>query len=310
MVLDTDLVFVAANEAYCKGVRRPESALIGQYVFDVFTEPTEDLIPSMENFQRTLAGEVVRLDAVRFPLKLANGQFKYRFLQVSQYPIRCEKGDVEFIVQRSEDVTEREKLRQERDLVTAELNHRVRNTLAVVQSVAEHSGLVAKDYQSFLDSFQGRLAAIGRNFAALSETHWQGLDFGSVLRAELEPYAGPAFERISIEGPPLTLNVKATKDTSMLLHELITNASKHGFLSRRDGRLSVRWTVEDNVFRVNWCESGMAGILPPSRTGFGFQLFDLMPNIRLEKKFAPDGLKLKFEVPVEIVANELIFASR
>lgn len=310
MVLDTDLVFVDANEAYCQAVQRQASDLIGHYVFDVFPDTPERVEPVMERFRKTLAGEPIGVDMLPYQLETADGRIEDRMWLVAQFPIRCEKGNVEFIVQRCDDVTEREKLRKERDLVTAELNHRVRNTLAVVQSVAEHTGLAAQDYPSFLESFQGRLAAIARNFAALSDSHWQGLDFGGVIRAELEPYAGPVLDRISIDGPPLTLSVKATKDTSMLLHELITNASKYGFLSQQNGRLSVGWSVEDNVMKVNWHESGMEGITAPVRTGFGFQLFGMMPNIKVEKEFAPDGLKLKLEIPVEFVANELFFGIR
>ena len=310
MVLDTNLVFIEANEAYCRTVKRHASELIGQHVYEVFTEPPELLRSAMENFRKTLAGESLQLDALPYQVKTDDGQVEDRILQVSQFPIRCAEGKVEFIVQRFVDVTERETLRKERDLVTAELNHRVRNTLAVVQSVAEHTGLAAKDYPSFIESFQGRLLAISRNYAALSEAHWQGLDFETVIRAELEPYVGSVLERVDIDGAPLTLGVKATKDASMLVHELITNASKHGFLKQPDGRLSIKWRIEDSILHVSWRELGLTGISTPSRTGFGFQLFELMPNISVEKDFAPDGLKLNFEIPTDIVSNELVFARR
>lgn len=310
MILDTDLVFVEANEAYCRAVDRQRCGLIGRYIFDVITDSPTLVQSALENFQKTLAGELVQLDALPFQIKSADGQREERILQVSQFPIRCAEGKVEFIVQRFIDVTEREQLREQRDLVTAELNHRVRNTLSVVQAVAEQTGLAAPDYPSFLDSFQGRLSAIGRNFAALSESHWQGLDLESILRDELEPYAGPVLDRIQIEGPALTLSVKATKDTSMLLHEVITNASKYGFLTHADGRLKVSWRIENSILVFDWLESGLTGVSPPSRTGFGFQLFDLMPNINLKKEFAPDGLKLKVEIPVDTVSNELVFRRR
>ena len=310
MVLDANLVFVEANEAYCRTVQRDRSELIGHYIVDVLTASPAFLRSAMENFQKTLAGESVQLDALPYPVKADDGQVEDRILQVSQFPIRCDAGKVEFLVQRFVDVTERENLRKERDLVTAELNHRVRNTLAVVQSVAEHTGLAAQDYPSFIESFQGRLAAISRNYAALSEAHWQGLDFETVIRAELEPYTGPVLERVDIGGPPLTLGVKATKDASMLVHELITNASKHGFLAHPDGRLSIKWRIEDSILHVSWREFGLTGISAPSRTGFGFQLFGLMPNISVEKDFAPDGLKLNLEIPTDIVSNELVFARR
>lgn len=307
MVLDTNLAFIAANEAYCRAVERSRDELIGRYIFDAFPDTPERLEPVLDVFKRTLSGDVTRLERQPYKLHMADGRIMDRLWDIEQFPIYSETGAVEYLVQYCEDVTEREALRVQRDLVSAELNHRVRNTLAVVQSVAEHTSLTAQDYDSFLKSFQGRLSAISRNFAALSESHWQGLDLESVISAELEPYAGPVLDRITIDGPPLTLSVKATKDTSMLVHELTTNASKYGFLTQPEGRLSISWRVEDGVLQVNWHETGMTGISVPDRSGFGFQLFDLMPNITVERVFEPDGLKLKAEIPFDIVSNELVF---
>lgn len=310
MVLDTNLAYIAANAAYCRAVERSRNELMGRYIFDVFPDTPERLEPVLEVFNRTLAGEVTTLENQPYKLQMPDGRILDRLWDLEQFPIYSETGDVKYMVQYCEDVTEREALREQRDLVSAELNHRVRNTLAVVQSVAEHTGEAARDYESFLQSFQGRLSAIGRNFAALSESHWQGLDLESVVSAELEPYAGPVLERISIDGPKLTLSVKATKDTSMLVHELITNASKYGFLTQSSGRLSIGWRIEDGILRVTWRESGLEGISVPVRTGFGFQLFELMPNVSVERHFAPDGLKLDVEIPVAIVSDELVFGRR
>ncbi len=300
MILDRDLNFVDANEAYCQAVQRKRSDMIGRYVFDVFPDAPERIEPVMSAFQDTLAGIPVQLEAQPFKLEFPDGRVEDRIWQIAQFPVRCEEGNVEFIVQRAEDVTEREKLRSQRDLVTAELNHRVRNTLAVVQSVADHTGMVSNDIESFLKSFNGRLAAMSRNFAALTDAHWQGLDFETIIRTELEPYAGPALDRVSFDGPRLTLTVRGSKFTSMLVHELVTNASKHGFLTDPNGRLTLRWRLEDGEMRSEWLESGLQNIEAPKETGFGFQLFDLLGNISIEPTFEPDGLKLRFNVPITL----------
>ena len=300
MILDTDLNFVDANEAYCKAVQRTREDLIGNYVFDVFPDTPERIAPVLAVFQQTLAGEASQLDAQPYKLELADGTVEDRIWQISQFPIRCEQGHVEYLVQRAEDVTERERLRDQRDLVTAELNHRVRNTLAVVQSVAEQTGLVSNDIESFLKSFSGRLAAMSRNFAALTDSHWQGLDFETILRTELEPYAGLALDRVRFEGPKLTLTVRASKFTSMLIHELVTNASKYGFLTDPGGTLLLRWGVENGNFSGEWLESGMSAIRAPDEIGFGFQLFDMMANIDIQPSFEPDGLKVRFKAPVSL----------
>nr|WP_070961092.1 HWE histidine kinase domain-containing protein [Hyphomonas sp. Mor2] len=300
MVLDTKLVFVDANEAYCQAVQRKKSDLIGNYVFDVFPDTPERIAPIKAVFEQTLSGKATRMEAQPYKLELADGTVEDRIWQISQFPIRCEKGEVEFLVQRAEDVTEREELRRQRDLVTAELHHRVRNSLAVVQSIADHTAQTTTDVESFLKSFNGRLAAMSRNFEALTEAHWSGLDFESVMRTELEPYAGPALDRVTIEGEPIKLTVRASKTTSMFVHEMVTNACKYGFLSCETGRLHARWWIEDKMLCAEWHESGLQDLSPPTETGFGFQLFGMMPNMNVQHRFESDGLKLSFRVPVSV----------
>lgn len=300
MILDTNLAYVDANDAYCRAVGRSLDELLGNHIFDVFPD-TEDRVAYVRKiFDQTLAGEFTLLEAQPYRMERPDGVVEERIWQIAQFPIYCEEGHVQFLVQRAEDVTEREALRDQRDLVTAELNHRVRNTLAVVQSVAEQTGLVSDDIDSFLSSFTGRLGALSRNFAALTDAHWQGLDFETILRGELEPYAGPVLDRIKIDGEPVKLTVRASKFTSMMVHELITNASKHGFLTSEKGQLSLRWWMDDERFYAQWIESGLQGLKPPEKTGFGFQMFDMMPNIDVEYEFEPSGLNLQFSVPVKL----------
>ena len=309
MILDSDLKYVEANLAYCQAVERSRDELLGRYIFDVFPDTPERMQTVIDIFERTLGGETTQLEAQPYRLDTADGEVEERIWQIAQFSVRCEVEDEVYLVQRAEDVTEREALRAQRDLVTAELNHRVRNTLAVVQSVADQTGLVSDDIDSFLDSFNGRLGAMSRNFAALTDAHWKGLDFETILRTELEPYAGPVLDRITIQGEPMTLTVRASKFTSMMVHELITNASKHGFLTSEKGQLSLKWWLADDRFHAQWTESGLEDIKPPEKTGFGFQMFDMMPNIEVDFTFKPDGLDLHFCVPIllSVATGEVAF---
>lgn len=300
MILDTSMVFVDANPAYCQAVQRKKSELVGRFVFDVFPDVPERVDLMRGYFERTLAGEALKLEAQPYKLKTPDGREEDRIWQIAQFPVRCEKGIVQFLVQRAEDITEREELRTQRDLVTAELNHRVRNTLAVVQSVADQTGLHSPDIATFLKSFQGRLAAMSRNFAALTDSHWTGLDFEQILRTELEPYAGPSMDRVHFDGPDLKLTVRASKFTSMLAHELVTNASKYGYLTQSSGRLDLRWRLESDELQTEWLESGLEQIVAPDQTGFGFELFQMMGNMKITPKFAPDGIKVLIKVPVKL----------
>ena len=300
MVLDKDLVFVDANPAYCRSVQRKKSELIGNYIFDVFPDRPDRVAEVKAVFDATLAGEATRLEAQPYKMERSDGTLEDRIWHISQFPIHCDEGKVEFMVQRAEDVTEREELRKQRDVVTAELHHRVRNALAVIQSIAEHTALATSDTESFLQSFNGRLAAMSRNFAALTESHWSGLDFESVVRTELEPYAGPVMDRVTFEGEPIKLSVRASKTTSMFVHEMVTNASKYGFLTSETGRLHARWWIDGEMLCAEWKESGLEQLKPPSGAGFGFQLFDMMPNMNVQHQFEPDGLRLSFRVPVSV----------
>ncbi|MHA7857168.1 MAG: sensor histidine kinase [Henriciella sp.] len=308
MILDTNLVYVDANEAYCSAVGRRLDELIGNQVFDVFPDTEERQARVRKVFEDTLAGAYTQLEAQPYRKEMPDGSVEDRVWQIAHFPVYCDEGHVQYLVQRAEDVTEREALRQQRDLVTAELNHRVRNTLSVVQSVAEQTGLVSDDIESFLASFNGRLGAMSRNFAALTDSHWQGLDFETILRAELEPYAGPVLDRIEIDGPPIKLNVRASKFTSMIVHELITNAAKYGFLTSKTGKLTMRWWIQEGRLCAQWIETGLQNVVPPEKTGFGFQLFDMMANIDVEHEFEPTGLNLKFSVPValSVEAGEVV----
>lgn len=303
MILDSDLIYVEANAAYCEALQRTREELLGRHIFDVFPDTSERMQSVIDIFTKTLAGEPTLLEAQPYKTRTPEGIEEDRIWQIAQFPVTCEVEGTTYLVQRAEDVTEREALRDQRDLVTAELNHRVRNTLAVVQSVAEQTGLVSDDIDSFLTSFNGRLGAMSRNFAALTDAHWQGLDFETILRSELEPFAGPVLDRIKIDGDPVKLTVRGSKLTSMMVHELITNASKYGFLTSENGQLSLRWWIEEGRFCAQWIESGLENVQPPEKTGFGFQMFDMMPNIDVEYEFEPTGLNLQFSVPVVLSAE-------
>ena len=307
MTLDRDLVFKNANQAYCRAVRRTKEQLMGKHIFDAFPDTEERIQPVLESFQTAVGGEISRMERVPYQLQLPDGHIEDRLWDIENQPLYSENGEIIGMVQFCEDVTEREALRNERDLVSAELAHRVRNTMAVAQSVAEHTGQTASTIDEFLQGFSGRLMSMSRSFSALSNADWKGLDLDVVLQTELEPYLAHESDRIKLSGPKFTLSVKSTKDASMIFHELVTNASKYGFLSVPDGHLEVSWSFDGERLTVIWNEYGMTGLKPPERTGFGFQMMDMFPNLGFEKTFAEDGIKLRASIPAEIASGQMMF---
>lgn len=307
MTLDRELKFKNANEAYCHAVARDKEDLIGQHLFEAFPDTAERIQPFLDALLKTLDGDITRLEQQPYKLLLSDGRLEDRFWNIENQPLYSTDGDIIGVVQYCEDVTEREALRKERDLVVAELMHRVRNTMSVVQSVAEHTVRASDTLDDFHKGFSGRLMAMSRNFTMLCETNWRGLDLETVLRTELEPYLGTESDRIIIQGDAFTLSIKSTKDAAMIFHELTTNALKYGFLSVPDGKVEVSWGFDGDSLNVFWKETGLKNLQPPTRNGFGFELMEMFPNLGLEKTFESDGLELSASIPASIAAGQITF---
>ena len=204
------------------------------------------------------------------------------------------------------DITDRKLAEERRALLVNELNHRVKNTLAVVQSLALQTARGAPDLPAFSAAFQARLIALSRAHDLLTREHWEGAPLSDVARAALEATGGGA--RVDLGGcasgallPPAQALALA-----MALHELGTNALKHGALSVQEGRVSVACGAdpEDGSRVVEWMERGgppVAG--PPVRRGFGTRLLErgLAAQIggAVSLDFAPSGLRCRIRLPAD-----------
>jgi PAS domain S-box-containing protein len=195
------------------------------------------------------------------------------------------------------DISERKAREDERDALVAELDHRVKNVLASVKSLASQSARKTVSLDAFLKTFSGRLDAMAAAHALLTSTRWRGADIGHIAAAEL---AGLALGRARWGGPEIVLNPRATNALTLALHELATNALKYGALASDAGRIDVDWRLRaGGGFELSWTERGGPPVTPPSRCGFGLTLIqqvtgrELGGNARLE--FPPDGVRATFE---------------
>ncbi|THK36121.1 PAS domain S-box protein [Ensifer sp. MPMI2T] len=201
------------------------------------------------------------------------------------------------------DITERKEAEAQRDLLVAELSHRVKNTLATVNSIARQSFSTNPDAHDAQRSFDARIRALAQAHTRLAEARWSGVSLQSIFSDELAPYRNEDMDNISLDGPPTNLPPKHALTLGMAAHELATNAAKHGALSVKAGRVSVDWAVDPNENRlcIRWSETGGPPVSPPSRNGFGRLLLervlasDLGGDVRLE--FASQGLNCTIDVP-------------
>jgi len=204
------------------------------------------------------------------------------------------------------DVTERRRAEERQRLLVNELNHRVKNTLALVQGLALQSFKDGRDMAEARAAFQLRLAALAAAHDLLTRESWEGATLEALAAETLGLHDGGE-ARIAWQGPPVRLNPKAAVSLVMALHELCTNAAKYGALSVPGGRVEVGWSVDGDLLTILWRERGGPPVRPPERRGFGFRMIeralaaDLDGSARLD--FEPEGLICRIEASLADAAT-------
>jgi two-component system, chemotaxis family, CheB/CheR fusion protein len=189
----------------------------------------------------------------------------------------------------------------------AELQHRVRNTLAVVRSIARRTAENSSSVEEMLAHFQGRLDAFSRVQAKLARRPDATVDLMSLIEDELVAHAAREGEQVRIEGPEIALEQKLAERLSLAVHELTTNAVKHGALGSDEGKVSIDWQLQREPDRAMllfcWEESGVdLGGQAPVREGFGMELlkrslpYDLDAETHVH--FRPEGMKFELSMPL------------
>ncbi|MEX2453798.1 MAG: HWE histidine kinase domain-containing protein [Rhodospirillaceae bacterium] len=299
MVLDRELRFVDMNQAYLDVTLRTREDLLGSYVFDAFPETGERLERFRDAFERALNGEENKLVETPFSIPAPEkdgGGFREVYWTCVHTPVRNRAGDVTFMVQHAEDVTEQVRMARRNRVISKELDHRVKNLLAVVASIGRRTARGAASVDEFLDKFDGRLEAIARTHSTLADNDWDGMPLRQLVEAELEPFREGAGRNIAVEGPDLTLPPKYAQALSMTFHELATNAVKHGALGTETGQLSVSWRREAEAghWVVEWRESGLSDLQEPATVGFGRVVLDEVTPVQVGAKvacrFEPTGI--------------------
>jgi two-component sensor histidine kinase len=209
----------------------------------------------------------------------------------------------------AEEVTERKRAEERLTILVRELSHRVKNILAVLQSIAARTVLSTRSADESREILYGRLQALGRAHELLIEASWSGAPLQQVVEAELAGFT----DRVKVSGPELGLSASAVQTFALIVHELLTNAAKYGALSNADGEVLVSWALEQTPTRgfleFSWQERGGPPVVSSGHTGFGFALISAMgrslttsPNIKLNQS----GLECKIKVPLETLVPNAI----
>jgi PAS domain S-box-containing protein len=219
-------------------------------------------------------------------------------------PLRDAAGKLVGAINMLVDISERKRAENAQKVLIDELNHRVKNTLAIVQSLASQTAHYASDLDEFLPTFTGRLLALARAHDLIAKRYWQDVPLEKLVHDILAPVAG---DRLIMKGPSVNLNARTALSLTIVLNELLTNAAKYGSLSRPAGRVSLHWQIihgKRQQLRLvsEWREAGGPLVAPPKRRGFGSRLMERCVEGDLAGDFdlvyEPEGTRCRIEFPL------------
>ncbi len=205
-----------------------------------------------------------------------------------------------------QDITDRKAAEEQSLLLMREVNHRAKNLLAVVQSIA-HQMAQGADPETFAKRFSERLAGLASSQDLLVRSQWKGVDLGELVASQLAHYKHLIGIRIHVAGEQLHVSAGAAQNLGMALHELATNAAKYGALSNKNGEISIGWTVSPATekFSISWTESGGPTVTEPGHKGLGSLIITRLLERSLEGKvalqFGTDGLRWSLTAPASAV---------
>jgi PAS domain S-box-containing protein len=204
-----------------------------------------------------------------------------------------------------EDISESRKWEEHQRLLVGELNHRVKNSLAIVQSLAHQTFPKDDAFQQYVSAYERRLAGLAATHNLLTRANWASADLHALISDALSFHA-MASHRIAVSGEQLALAPQPAVSLAMAVHELATNAIKYGSLSKEGGRVDVSWLVDGGKFVFEWQERGGPPVEPPSHRGFGTRMIERVLSSSLggqaELLFEPEGVTCRITAPAAILA--------
>jgi PAS domain S-box-containing protein len=198
-----------------------------------------------------------------------------------------------------QDITERKEREEREHLLMREITHRARNLLNLVQVIARQTAV--HQSEDFVERFAERIQALSANQNVLIRNEWHGVEIEDLVRAHLALFADLIGSRIGLHGPKLRLNAAAAQAIGLAMHELATNAGKHGALSMDKGHVNVYWETDGDTLTMSWTERGGPPVSPPGRRGFGSVVMQEMVEHSVDGSvvldYAPSGLTWRLTCP-------------
>jgi PAS domain S-box-containing protein len=297
--VDSDRRLRFANAVFGDWYGLPPERILGREVSEILGDDDYRVIAPW--VVRALQGE-----SVAFERTLTAQGLPRRHLLVRYLPDRDARGAVRGFYTLAIDISERKQAEERLKLLAAEVDHRAKNMLALVQIMLRQTK--AETVREFVVAAQGRVAALARAHAVLSERRWLGADLQRLIEEELAPYRAQGPSRIAIHGHPVALESRSAQSCALALHELATNAAKYGALSTPGGRIECAWSVTpDRDVVVTWTETGGPPAKAPVGRGFGMNVIERSIVDQLEGKtefdWRKEGLRCTMRLPASSVSG-------
>lgn len=208
---------------------------------------------------------------------------------------------------------ERRQANARQELLIAELNHRVRNILGVIRGLIRQSQSDEEAVKRFVKIVDGRIHALARAHNQITDDHWGPAPLKALVEAETAAFASGQADRLSADGPPVLLNPQAYSTIALVMHELVTNSTKYGSLSSKNGRVQLSWHRDkDRDLILKWKEEGGPPVKPPNRRGFGSTIIERSVPYdlggKVEANYDPTGYNATFCLPARHISEAKSFA--
>lgn len=291
--VDRDWRILLFNNEAAEHFRRNPDEVIGRNLWEAFPRARDTGLGRL--FVKTMESR----EAVRSETESV--LFGGRWLAYRLFPL----GDGLGVVFR--DITDRRSAEAQRDLLMKELEHRIKNTLAIVQSIANQTFRQSGLDPAAQQAFAARLVSLGNVHAVLTQRSWDSADLHEIILSAVGPHNPTEGKRFEIDGPILRLAPQAAVTLSMAVHELCTNAAKYGALSVPSGSVEITWSMDKDQFRWHWRERSGPPVVAPTQTGFGSRLIErsLATQLSAEVKIAYEaaGVVCTIDAPLDAVRD-------
>jgi PAS domain S-box-containing protein len=277
----------------------------------------DEAMPEMvgQNFRTLLdhvleTGEAARRDSQRALLRWSDdGPLEERFIDFVYQPIRDESGAVGQIFVQGSDVTERVRAETYLKLLINELNHRVKNTLASIQSIVTQTLRSVQTKDEAAAAISARIIALSRAHNVLTDENWHGADLRTMIESAVDPFQPADQQAIFISGPELRVGPHAALSLSLAMNELATNSVKFGGLSCPRGRVQIQWSTDaEENFRLSWTEIGGPTVVDNNREGFGSRLIlQVLPHElggKAEISYNPAGIVFTLTTTTKAIMDQ------